>query len=45
MSLWEFNAVVGGYVKANASDEEAEGLTPAETQGLAEFIDAPPVWH
>lgn len=44
MSVWEFNAAVGGYVKANSSDED-KGLTSSELKSLSEFIDAPPVWH
>jgi hypothetical protein len=44
MSLWEFNAVAGGYVKANSSPDE-QGLSKDEAKRLADFIDAPPVWH
>jgi hypothetical protein len=43
MSLWEFAAAVGGYVKANSSDEGS--ITSAEADALAELIDRPPVWH
>jgi len=43
MSIWEFNAAFGGYVKANSSDEGA--ITTEEAKALAELIDQPPVWH
>ena len=42
MSLWEFAAAVGGYNKANRTDE---GITSEEAQALAEWVDAPPIWH
>lgn len=44
MSLWEFRAAVGGFVKANTSEAEA-GLSTNEAAQLAAFIDEPPVWH
>jgi hypothetical protein len=44
MSLWEFGAAVGGYAKANTPDDDV-AITKDEAKSLAEFIDAPPVWH
>lgn len=44
MSVWEFSAVVGGFVKANTPEDE-QVLTKSEAAQLADFIDAPPVWH
>jgi hypothetical protein len=43
MSLWEFSAAVGGYVKANSSDEGA--ITTEQAAALADLIDRPPMWH
>jgi hypothetical protein len=45
MSVWEWRAAIGGFVKANSSEDEAQVLTPSEVQNLASFIDEPPVWH
>lgn len=42
MSIWEFTAAVGGWVKANATEE---GLTSEEAEALAASLDRPPVWH
>lgn len=44
MSLWEFRAAVGGYVKANSSEDEG-AITTAEAKALADLIDAPALWH
>lgn len=44
MSLWEFSASVGGYVKANTSPDE-QGLTTSEAKALADVIDQPAMWH
>jgi hypothetical protein len=43
MSFWEFNAAVGGHVKAHGRQDE--GLSSQEAEALAAWIDAPPVWH
>lgn len=44
MSLWQFHAAVGGYVKANSSEED-KGITTDQAAALAAWIDEPPVWH
>lgn len=38
MSLWEFNAAIGGIVKARGG-EDGEGLSLEEAKELAELID------
>lgn len=43
MSLWEFQAAVGGYAKANQGDDS--GINTEEAASLAAWIDEPPVWH
>jgi hypothetical protein len=44
MSIWEFGAAFGGYVKANSTEEKG-AITSEEAKALAAFIDEPPVWH
>ncbi len=44
MSLWEFNAAIGGFLKAN-STEDAAPLSTSEAAGIAAALDAPPIWH
>lgn len=44
MSVWEFSAVVGGYVKANSAEDEG-AISTYQAKALAEMIDAPPIWH
>lgn len=43
MSLWQFQAAVGGYVKANRVDE-AGSINSEEAARLAAWLDAPPSW-
>lgn len=43
MSLWQFQAAVGGYAKANGAGDEA--LSSEEAERLADWLDEPPVWH
>ena len=43
MSLWQFNAAAGGYIKANTPDDGA--ISAQEAEALADWIDEPPVWH
>lgn len=43
MSLWEFTAAVGGFVKANRTDDSA--LTTEQVDQLADWLDEPPVWN
>jgi len=43
MSLWEFSAAVGGYIKANSPEDGA--ITPEEAKALGASIDEAPVWH
>lgn len=42
MSLWEFSAASGGFMKANSSDET---LSSEQAEALAAWIDEPPIWH
>lgn len=44
MSVWEFQAAVGGYVKANSPEDET-AITGSEAQELAKLVDEPPLWH
>lgn len=41
MSLWEFNAAVGGVMKSRSAEDE-EGLSLEEAKELAEMIDGQP---
>lgn len=43
MSLWQFNAVAGGFIKANTPDDGA--ISAAEADALAAGLDEPPVWQ
>lgn len=43
MSLWQFRAAVGGYAKANSTNEG--GISSEEAARLADWLDEPPVWH
>lgn len=43
MSLWQFTAAVGGYMKANAAGDEA--ITTEQAEHLADWIDQPAIWH
>jgi hypothetical protein len=38
MSLWEFNAAIGGIVKSRGG-EEGDGLSLEEAKELAEMLD------
>jgi hypothetical protein len=44
MSLWEFRAAVGGYIKAN-SVPDAGAISSDEAAAIAAALDARPVWH
>lgn len=44
MSMWQFNAAIGGYAKANSADDD-QAISKDEAKALAELIDEPPVWH
>lgn len=42
MSLWQFRAATGGHAKANRAEG---GLNTEEAAHLADWLDAPAVWH
>ena len=44
MSLWEFAAAFGGYIKANSPPDE-QGLTSEQAASLAASLEEPAVWH
>ena len=44
MSLWEFQAAVGGWAKANSA-EDTGAISREEAELLAESLDKPPIWH
>lgn len=44
MSLWQFTALVAGYDKAHASEDE-QALATHEIDNLTSLIEAPPVWQ
>lgn len=44
MSLWEFSAALGGYAKANTTADD-QGISAADAERLADWIDQPPIWH
>lgn len=44
MSVWQFTAAIGGFIKANAAPDE-QALSSDEAKALADFVDQAPVWH